>query len=370
MIVEPQQLAKMVAALEAQPIVAVDTESNSLHAYREKVCLIQFSIPEIDYLLDPFAFPNLSALAPLFANPGIEKVFHAAEYDLLVLKRDFRFKFKNLFDTMVAARILGRKKVGLGNVLEAEFGIKLQKKFQRADWGQRPLPRPLLDYARFDTHYLIKLRDYLKEELNSKSRWPIATEDFQRLCQVNGTVPEPRGPDVWRINGVRDLTAKQAAVLQRLAEYREQKAEAMERPLFKVISDKTLIAIAETEPRTNRELGELPGMTPGQVRRHGSRLLAAVRLGGQDSPLQRPKRPRLPDDFIERLDVLKGWRKAEAQKMGVESDVVLPKDVMEAIARVNPNGQGELVDLMQDVPWRLARFGEQIEAALADCKDH
>lgn len=368
LIVESRQLAEMIAALAAQPIVAVDTESNSLHAYREKVCLIQFSIPGRDYLLDPLAFSNLSALAPLFADPGIEKVFHAAEYDLLVLKRDFGFRFANLFDTMVAARILGWKKVGLGSVLEAKMGVKLQKKFQRADWGQRPLPEPMLDYARLDTHYLIRLRTLLKKDLQSKNRWPIAAEDFNRMRQVNGTAPEPRGPDIWRINGVRELPAGKAAVLQRLAEYRERKAEAMDRPLFKVISDKTLIAIAEAEPSTNRELGELPGMTPGQVRRHGAGLLAAVRQAEQERPPKPPRRPRQPDDFIERLDALKDWRKGEARKMGVESDVILPRDVMEAIARANPNGREALAGLMRAVPWRLAQFGGQIEGVLAHCR--
>jgi ribonuclease D len=142
--------------------VAVDTESNSLFAYREQVCLVQFSTTQADFLVDPLALADLTPLAPLFADPKIEKVFHAAEYDLLCLKRDFGFSFANLFDTMLAGRILGRKEIGLGAMLEAFYGVQADKRHQRANWGQRPLPAPLLEYATLDTHYLIPLRDAWK----------------------------------------------------------------------------------------------------------------------------------------------------------------------------------------------------------------
>src|SRR5512139_501768 len=164
-------LQRMVDALSQTPIIAVDTESNSLHAYREQVCLVQFSTPTTDYLVDPLALQDLSPLAPLFADPGIEKIFHAAEYDLLCLSRDFGFKFANLFDTMLAARILGRNMVGLGSLLESEFGILLDKRHQRADWGKRPLPEDQLSYARLDTHFLIPLRNHMRQELQDRQWW-------------------------------------------------------------------------------------------------------------------------------------------------------------------------------------------------------
>ena len=207
------EFEKVVEKLLAQPVVAVDTESNSLYAYREQVCLIQFSIPKQDYLIDPLALRDISALGEVFESARIEKIFHAAEYDLLVLQRDFGFKFSNLFDTMVAARILGRKRVGLGSLLEDEFNVKLEKKYQRANWGRRPLPPEMLNYACLDTHYLIALRNLLKKELKSNGRWQLAEEDFARLSQVMGTPPEPQGVDVWRISGVYDLTPKQVAIL-------------------------------------------------------------------------------------------------------------------------------------------------------------
>ncbi len=173
MVSNDQQLSKAVAETMKQSIVAVDTESNSLYAYREKVCLIQISIPGKDYLIDPFKIGNMDLLAGLFKNKKIETVFHAAEYDLLVLKRDFDFEFNNLFDTMIAAKILGYKKVGLGSLVELFYKKTLAKRYQTADWGRRPLPKEMLDYARMDTTYLIRLRDYLRKELQKNDKWEI-----------------------------------------------------------------------------------------------------------------------------------------------------------------------------------------------------
>ena len=178
-----QRLAK---SLNREPLVAVDTESNSLYAFKEQVCLIQFSTPQKDFLVDPLALKDLSPLEPFFRNPKTEKIFHAAEYDLICLKRDFNFEFANVFDTMIAARILGREAVGLGSMLETEFGVHLDKRYQRANWGKRPIPAHLLSYAQLDTHYLISLRNRLRKTLKESALWPLATEDFERLCNQKG----------------------------------------------------------------------------------------------------------------------------------------------------------------------------------------
>jgi len=175
----------MVEILAREPRLAVDTEANSLHAYREQVCLIQFSTPQTDYLVDPLSLDDLTHLAPLFSDQGIEIIFHAAEYDVLGLQRDFDFSFSNLFDTMLAARTLGYKQVGLGRLLADKFNVDVDKHNQKADWGQRPLTPGLIDYARLDTHYLIALRDILEAELREKGRWELAQEDFARSCFVN-----------------------------------------------------------------------------------------------------------------------------------------------------------------------------------------
>ena len=165
LVADEAALRALVDALAGCPVVAVDTESNSLHAYRERVCLIQFSTPSADYIVDPIVLRDLTTLAPFFANPGQQKVFHAAEYDVICLRRDYGFEFTNLFDTMSAARTLGWPQVGLAAILETHFGVTMNKRFQRADWKRRPLTPEQLDYARLDTHYLLALRERQLEAL-------------------------------------------------------------------------------------------------------------------------------------------------------------------------------------------------------------
>jgi ribonuclease D len=372
LITRPGPLKELAADLSRRSLVAVDTESNSLHAYREQVCLIQFSTEETDYLVDPLALDDLTRLGPIFANPNIEKIFHAAEYDLICLKRDFGFQFANLFDTMVAASILGKGEIGLASILENEFGLNLDKRFQRANWGQRPLSEDLIDYARLDTHYLIILRNQLLDELHEQERWPLAEEDFNRLCLINNRAPENGSRSssrngsngnhepCWRISGANDLTPQQAAVLQELCIYRDHVARSINRPLFKVISDETLLSIASNTPDNLEDLSQIHGMTPGQIRRHGYALLQAVERGLEAEPLYYTRGSRPDDQFLSRLDRLRQWRKKTAQDFGVKSDVIMARDLLFTMAEQNPRTREKLDSLLCEVPWRRERFGDQI----------
>jgi ribonuclease D len=215
-------------------------------------------------------------------------------------------------------------------------------------------------YASHDTHFLIRLRNLLHKDLKSSERWPIAAEDFTRLEDTNGASSEPNGANVWRINGVRDLSPAQVAILHELAEYREEKARAINRPVFKVIGDRTLVAIAEEAPDSLDALSELPGMSYKQVRRHGKALLQAIWEGQQKPPLRRPRGPRRDDRVIALTEALRNWRKNTARGMKVESDVVLPRVIMEEIGNALPKSQDQLEDLMAQVPWRYNQYGEQI----------
>jgi ribonuclease D len=274
----------------------------------------------------------------------------------------------NLFDTMTAARVLGRKKVGLGNLLEEEFGIKLEKRYQRADWGERPLRPEMVDYARLDTHHLIELRHRLKAQLVERGRWELATEDFERLPQLVRAGSEAaevqQGP--WGIKGARDLNPQQAAILLELANYREARAAEADKPLFKIMGDSTLSAMAAAKPQALADLETIEGMSPGQIQRHGKPLLEAVKRGQQAPPLRRPKRPPYDEAYVERVEKLRLWRKKAAQELEVESDVVLPRDLMQAAARSDPRALSELSPLMVSVPWRLEHYGEQILKALRE----
>ena len=358
-------LKQMVEGFMSEPILAVDTESNSLFAYQEQVCLIQFSTPKDDFLVDPLALDDLSPLESLFADPKIEKIFHAAEYDLITLKRDYNFSFENLFDTMIGARILGWEEIGLGSILKVEFNVELNKRYQRANWGKRPIPADMQAYARLDTRYLIPLRYTLKAELKSKGRWPLAEEDFARLRFVNGRDPQDLPEPCWRVRGAHDLSSQQAAVLLELCNYRAKVAKRIDRPVFKVIGDHTLLAVAEACPRTRAELQDLPKLSEKQFQRHADGLLRAVERGLKAEPVYPPRSPRPDEIFLARVEELRSWRKSTAQQMQVKSDVVLPRDVLYAIATRDPGNLKELGEIMTQLPWRLERFGEQILATLS-----
>jgi ribonuclease D len=349
----------MVADISAQPRIAVDTESNSLHAYREQVCLIQFSTPATDYVVDPLALDDLSGLGPIFSNPVIEKIFHAAEYDLICLRRDFDFQFSNLFDTMHAARILGYPFVGLDNLLAEKFGFEMDKRHQKADWAMRPLTSAQLDYARLDTHFLFDLRNTLAAELKEKGRFEMAHEDFVRACKVD--LPEERGNGTsWRRFSLRkDISPRELTVLSELCISRDRIAERMNRPVFKVVADALLLDIARNLPEKDVDLAGL-GLSPKQIRLWGSEILEAVKRGTVAPLVEREQAKRPNDAMLKRLHRLKSWRKRVAEDLKVESDIVLPKIYLNRLAEQPPRSLSELESIMRESPTRFGQYGEQI----------
>ena len=367
LVADEDGLGRLVRELAAHPVVAVDTESNSLHAYRERVCLIQFSTPVTDYIVDPIGLSDLSPLAPFFANPDQQKVFHAAEYDIICLRRDYGFEFTNIFDTMSAARTLGWPQVGLANILETRFGVKMNKKYQRADWKRRPLTAEQLDYARLDTHYLVALREILLQALTESGRWPEAEEEFARLTRLRAD-PDAATPDpaaFWRVKGARDLTPAQAAILQALFSYREQQAERLDRPPFKVMGEATLMELARRAPQHAEELQSVPGMTPEQIHRYGHGVLDAIQQGLRAPAQRAPQVDREPDEVRERYDRLHTWRKDRARARGVESDVILPRTALWDLAHRPPRSRDELARVRDLGPWRQETYGAEILALLS-----
>jgi len=361
----PQALARTVARLQAEPAVAVDTESNSFYVYREQVCLIQFSIPSQDFLVDPLALSDLSPLGPLFADPAIEKVFHAAEYDVMCLKRDFGFRFTNLFDTMIAARILGWSRYGLGAILEERFGVRQNKRLQRADWGQRPLSAAQLRYAAQDTHYLLPLRDLMRTELRARRREAEAQEVFAALPALEWSKPEFDPNGFWSIKGARDLSLSGQAVLRELYIYRDKQARARNLPPFKVLSNAAMIRLSERRPTTISGLRRVKGISQVVIKRYGRGLLDAIRRGRNAPPPHPPARPRRPKNAIlERYEALRRWRKRRAEARGVEPDVLISNGVLFKLAKQNPTDLDALAALGLLGPWRLQAYGADLVAVL------
>ena len=364
-----EQLKILRDSLKGISRVAVDTESNSLYAYRERVCLIQMSLDRADFLLDPLAFQDATKLAflgKLFADPKVEKVFHAAEYDVMVLRRDFGFSFANLFDTSLAARILGWQEIGLGSILEAQFGVQVDKRHQRANWGQRPLSQDMIVYAQRDTHYLLALRDYLYGELDTRGYLDESRELSQEIALAvwNGGLFDPEG--FWHITGARSLTPRNASVLRELYLYREKMASQMDMPLFKVLADSVLIETATRTPRTVEALRHIHGMTDGQIRRYGDGILDAIRRGLAGQPLKPSFHHNGRDDLaIRRFDALHDWRKERAIQRGVPSDIIMTKDALREIARVAPRSLERLAALNCLGPWRLSHYGDEVLQVLS-----
>ena len=355
----PSLFGKMIRDLSVQPRVAVDTESNSLHAYREQVCLIQFSTPATDYILDPFVFNDLSALGPLFRDPLQEKIFHAAEYDLICLRRDFGFEFASLFDTMYAGRVLGYALVGLDNMLAEKLGVHVDKRHQKADWGARPLTPSQIDYARVDTHYLFQLRDILEAELLQKGRLELAREDFARACKVDLPREKVNGASWRRFSARKDLSTRELTVLSELCSFRDHVAEKLDRPPFKVLDDDTLLAIARNLPEKDVDLSGI-GLSSKQIRLWGGEILKATRRGAQAPLVTREQIRRPSDSALKRLEKLKNWRKTAAKELGVESDIVLPKVYLNVLAENPPKNTTELQAILAESPWRFEHFGRQI----------
>lgn len=364
MIETEKELQEFISALDQETKLAVDTESNSLYAYQERVCLIQFSYPGRDVLVDPLKIEDLSPLADVFMRPDLEKIFHGSEYDLMCLKRDFGYSFANICDTRVSCRTLGWKKNGLGSLLEQVFDVKVNKKYQRANWGARPLSADMKFYARLDTHFLIQLQNHLQEALKQAGRVQEAEELCALLTQVkphsNGFDPE----GFWGISHARDLTPTQMAVLRELYLMRDKEARRRDRPPFKIMHDRTLVSIAKHQPRDRSQLEHVPDMPEAKHRQYKWHILEAVDKGMKSTPPKRPQRKRRDEHFHHRYEQLHRWRKYKGRERKVESDIILPRETLIAIAQAAPRTLNELKPVMDPLLWRFQTYGEDILKAL------
>jgi ribonuclease D len=274
LVADARALADLVARLRDEPVVAFDTESNSFHVYRERVCLLQVSTRTADFVVDPLAVDP----APLGAVlcDGRETVLHGADYDVRCLRREWGWRLPRLFDTMAASRRLGHEGLGLSALVERHFGVRLSKAFQRADWGRRPIAGDLLAYAGLDTHYLLPIYDALSHDLTAKGLAEEARKEFDRIASV-----EPRekvfDPEGWRrLKGARELDPPGKAILRALWIAREDRARVEDRPPFKVLGEQSMLELARRRPGTDAELARVPGVTPAVLRRLGPALRAAI----------------------------------------------------------------------------------------------
>jgi ribonuclease D len=370
-----ETLEEGIKNLTSAKVIGVDTEGDSLHSYREKVSLIQISGNGHNLIIDPLALNDLSPLGEIFCKTDILKVFHGTDYDVVALKRDFGFKISAIFDTCLAARASGIQKVSLADLLHRYFNLNVDKRYQKANWSMRPLPKEWLEYAALDSHFLPQLYHLLKTELEMKGRLEMVQEECRLLTQRewNGKPFEPN--DYLRIKGVAKLSEQTQRVARSLAVARDRMARSLDKPVFKVISDADLLSIATQLPRTEKELGLLFPRVGHSIRKQAKFWLAAVRHGLEDqSPLPSPPKNRtqpLSEAQQVLFQRLREWRDAQARSEGVEPAMILSSQDLRQLAQTLCTGKEPGPRLWLTTPedlaknsflkqWQIKRYGKEL----------
>jgi ribonuclease D len=372
-ITQRSDLERLAKQLLREEIVAFDTEADSFYHYFDKVCLVQIATPNGCWLVDPIALGGAAELEPLgavFASPKVKVLFHAAEYDIYVLKRDCGFEFTNLFDTMVSAQLLGYPAIGLAALVEKHFGVSLPKDEQRSDWSRRPLTDKQLRYAASDVHYLIQLAETLEGDLRKAGRLEWAMNDFETLCGRRWPDREFDQLGYLRITGARALDPVSLAVLRELFLLRDQRSREIDRPPFKVLGNRTLLEIAREQTADLDSLAEIKGITDLILKRLGKDLVAAVKKGlrkphGPIPRLDTSVRRRMDRSTDKRLAALKEWRGPRAQSLALDPGVLCPNATLEAIAWANPASADEMKGIVELKGWFVREFGEEIVGVIA-----
>jgi ribonuclease D len=363
-------LEKLFARLRSAPLLAVDTEAASFHRFNDRVYLLQISSRDETAIVDPLAVESLTPLAEVLADPAVEVVFHDADYDLRLIDREYGYRATSLFDTRIAAQLLNEPGVGLAALLEKYLGVRLDKRFQRADWSARPLSPPMLEYAASDTRHLPELRDILRAQLEARGRLSWAEEEFALLDETRWSPPDGE-PGYLRLKGAKALKGRELAILRELFGWREGVAQQSDRATFRILNNEPMLTMARQPPVDLAALKTIPGIGGDQAERRGREILAAVRRGLElpDRDLPRIERlPRKPFDqaFEARLERLKAVRNRLAVELDLAPGVLCPNGTLEAVARTNPGTLEALAAIPELRRWQFREIGEQLLAAVKE----
>lgn len=369
MIASQEALAELARRLEKESIIAVDMEADSMYHFHEKVCLVQVGTRSSQVLIDPLAVPDFSCLRETFANPDIIKVFHGADYDIRCLHRDFGITVENLFDTQLACRFLGITATGLEAVIHDRFGVCLEKKYQKKDWSQRPLPPEMLEYAASDTEYLIPLAEMLMAELSEKGRLEWVREECDLLSRVRSSQSDDE-PLFLRFKGAGRMNSRTLAVLESLLRLRLEVAEKKDRPAFKVFSNHSIHKIAASKPTNVGRLENLNVLSHRQAMMYGKDIVERVKacLHTPESELPvypRKKAPVLPPNSPKRVKAIKSWRNRVAKELEIDPALICNKSLMTNIAAVHPKEMADFERVEDMKEWQKRAFGGDILRVLA-----
>lgn len=360
---QPRKLEELCASLAGEQELALDLEADSLHHYREKVCLLQLSNRRETWLLDPLLVRDLSPLAPLLANPQRLVVLHGGDYDIRSLHRDFGISIGRMFDTMIAAQFCGIKEFGLAALLRSSFGIELDKRFQKADWSRRPLTPEMADYAAHDTAHLLNLADQLRGRLQRLGRLDWVAEECS-LVVKNRMTEKGDGPLFINCKGAGKLKPRNLAILEGLLQLRDRLARELDRPPFKIMPSEALLKLAEVMPKEVREIGQIPGLTPRVLGRFGEQLLEAIRQAQQLPERSLPRYPRStgePNPGIKaRIARLKTWREELGNRLELATGLLAPNWLLERIAEQRPTSREQLAAISGVRNWQLQLWGDEL----------
>ncbi len=348
-VIETQQaLDDLVARIEIAPWLAIDTEADSLHSFPEKLCLIQISLPGEDHLIDPLVGLNLSSLFAIFRQR--ELIMHGSDYDLRLFKDHHDFLPTTLFDTMFAARLLGKAKFGLADLAANCLGVKLEKSGQKANWSKRPITPALQQYARDDTRHLKALSDLLRAELESKGRLDWHKQECDKLIRSTSQPQIPDSDSIWRIRGSAPLGASALAILRELWHWRNEEARQLNRPPFFVLSHDLMIHLADCASAGNGFEQHVPRRAPEPRRR---RIIEAIERGlrvpseVRPNPYQHPPRTHFTKQQRRRLDAVQKSRDDSAKTLCLDPTIIASRAMLTRIA-MDETAQQELL------PWQRA----------------
>ncbi|MFT7516977.1 MAG: ribonuclease D [Myxococcota bacterium] len=362
MVTDAESLTQAVETWTAAGIIGVDTEANSFFAYHERLCLLQVSTDIQDWIVDPFALgDDMKIMAPLLADPNIIKIFHAAEFDLMIIKKDMGVEVQGMFDTQVAMTFLRHQKTGLAALIESYYGIKLSKDEQRSNWGKRPLSDKQIAYARIDTHFLVDVYNKLVPELEEQNMTGAAYGEFERQMREILT-PGVENPNRYlKLKGAKKLNPSQLAKLKVLFEWRESAASKKDVPPFKIMSNPGLLGIAEVNPQSIKDLAEVKGVGWKVAKRNGDMLFdlldsvkdEIIDLKGKKITKEERQANQVRRD---NSDALKAWRTTAASALDLPSERLIHRRQLEDIARALPQSSEELNKVVQLNDWQREQF--------------
>ncbi|MBI1823577.1 MAG: HRDC domain-containing protein [Nitrospirae bacterium] len=363
-VTEKDQLLGAVRDLSACSEIGVDIEGDSLFHYQDRVCLIQITGNGKNFIFDPLLLDSVESLSVLFQNERIVKIFHGAEYDLISLKRDFKFSIISIFDTVLAARALGLKAFSLQHLVWLYFNIPLEKTHQKANWSRRPVPKDQLEYAYKDTFFLPELYEKLSTEVKNKGRWDQIEEECHLLEKREWDEKRFSSEQYLKLKGAKELLPDSQKVLRELVVTRENLSREVDRPPFKVISNEDLLQMATGRPHSLAELKLLFPRESAPVYRNPAFWIKAIHEGEQSQiplPVKAKKNgtPPTPEEE-KRFSEMKKWRDSQAVEEGVEPAMILSTDMLRAISSKTIEYPDQLLELGLLRHWQFKRYAAKI----------